>query len=105
MKYRDGLRTALLEEMERDETVFVMGEGIGERGGSYKVTDGLFAKFGAGRVIDTPLSEAGFVGLGAGAAIAEIDDRVERRIDEAVEYAEASPNPSVEAFLVEIASN
>ena len=70
MKYRDGLRTALLEEMERDETVFVMGEGIGERGGSYKVTDGLFAKFGAGRVIDTPLSEAGFVGLGAGAAIA-----------------------------------
>jgi len=70
MKYRDGLRTALLEEMERDETVFVMGEGIGERGGSYKVTDGLLAKFGAGRVIDTPLSEAGFVGLGAGAAIA-----------------------------------
>jgi len=70
MKYREALRAGLLEEMERDETVFVLGEGIGERGGSYKVTEGLMAKFGAGRVIDTPLSEAGFVGLGAGAAIA-----------------------------------
>jgi acetoin:2,6-dichlorophenolindophenol oxidoreductase subunit beta len=70
MKYRDGLRAALLEEMERDETVFCLGEGIGERGGSYKVTDGLIAKFGAARVRDTPLSEAGFVGLGVGAAIA-----------------------------------
>jgi pyruvate dehydrogenase E1 component beta subunit len=70
MKYREALRAALLEEMERDEAVFVLGEGIGERGGSYKVTEGLIAKFGAGRVIDTPLSEAGFVGLGAGAAIA-----------------------------------
>jgi len=70
MKYREALRAGLREEMERDETVFVLGEGIGERGGSYKVTEGLMAKFGAGRVIDTPLSEAGFVGLGAGAAIA-----------------------------------
>ncbi len=48
----------------------VIGEGIGERGGSYKVTEGLLAQFGPGRVIDTPLSEAGFVGLGVGAAIA-----------------------------------
>jgi pyruvate dehydrogenase E1 component beta subunit len=56
--------------MERDESVFILGEGIGERGGSYKVTEGLMAQFGAGRVIDTPLSEAGFVGLGVGAAIA-----------------------------------
>jgi len=70
MKYREALRDALLEEMERDDSVFVIGEGIGERGGSYKVTDGLLATFGAGRVIDTPLAEAGFVGLGAGAAIA-----------------------------------
>src|SRR5439155_16503166 len=57
------------EEMERDESVFVMGEGIGERGGSYKVTEGLLAKFGSDRVIDTPLAEAGFVGIGVGAAI------------------------------------
>jgi pyruvate dehydrogenase E1 component beta subunit len=70
MKYREALRAALLEEMERDESVFCVGEGIGERGGSYKVTEGLFAQFGPGRVLDTPLSEAGFVGLGVGAAIA-----------------------------------
>jgi pyruvate/2-oxoglutarate/acetoin dehydrogenase E1 component len=70
MKYREALRAALLEEMERDEAVFCLGEGIGERGGSYKVTEGLFAKFGAARVLDTPLSEAGFVGVAAGAAIA-----------------------------------
>ena len=70
MKYREALRAALKEEMERDETVFCVGEGIAERGGSYKVTEGLLAQFGAGRVIDTPLSEAGFVGLGVGAAIA-----------------------------------
>jgi acetoin:2,6-dichlorophenolindophenol oxidoreductase subunit beta len=69
MKYRDALRTALQEEMERDESVFCIGEGIGERGGSYKVTDGLIARFGAKRVMDTPLSEAGFVGVGVGAAI------------------------------------
>jgi acetoin:2,6-dichlorophenolindophenol oxidoreductase subunit beta len=70
MKYREALRAALEEEMERDPSVFCIGEGIGERGGSYKVTEGLIARFGPGRVIDTPLSEAGFVGVGVGAAIA-----------------------------------
>jgi pyruvate/2-oxoglutarate/acetoin dehydrogenase E1 component len=70
MKYREALRAALQEEMERDATVFCVGEGIAERGGSYKVTEGLLAQFGPGRVLDTPLSEAGFVGLGIGAAIA-----------------------------------
>jgi pyruvate/2-oxoglutarate/acetoin dehydrogenase E1 component len=70
MKYREALRAALQEEMERDDSVFCVGEGIGERGGSYKVTEGLLAQFGAGRVLDTPLSEAGFVGLGVGASIA-----------------------------------
>lgn len=70
LKYREALRSALHEEMTRDASVFCIGEGIGERGGSYKVTEGLFAEFGPGRVIDTPLSEAGFVGLGVGAAIA-----------------------------------
>ena len=70
MKYREALRAALMEEMERDDTVFCVGEGIGERGGSYKVTEGLLAQFGPGRVIDTPLSESGFVGIGVGAAIA-----------------------------------
>jgi pyruvate dehydrogenase E1 component beta subunit len=70
LKYREALRDALREEMARDPTVFCIGEGIGERGGSYKVTEGLIAEFGPGRVVDTPLSEAGFVGLGTGAAIA-----------------------------------
>jgi pyruvate/2-oxoglutarate/acetoin dehydrogenase E1 component len=70
MKYREALRAALWEEMERDASVFCVGEGIGERGGSYKVTEGLIAEFGPQRVLDTPLSEAGFVGLGVGAAIA-----------------------------------
>jgi pyruvate dehydrogenase E1 component beta subunit len=70
IKYRDALRIALTEEMERDPLVFVMGEGIAERGGSFKVTEGLVARFGAERVVDTPLSEAGFTGMGAGAAIA-----------------------------------
>ena len=69
MKYREALRAALEEEMERDPSVFVIGEGIGERGGSYKVTEGLLARFGPTRVIDTPLAEAGFVGVGIGAAI------------------------------------
>jgi pyruvate dehydrogenase E1 component beta subunit len=69
LKYRDALRAALHEEMARDPSVFCIGEGIGERGGSYKVTEGLLAEFGPTRVIDTPLAEAGFVGVGVGAAI------------------------------------
>ena len=68
--YRDALRQALFEEMEKDPTVFIMGEGIGERGGSYKVTEGLLAAFGPGRVMDTPLSEPAFTGAGVGAALA-----------------------------------
>jgi pyruvate dehydrogenase E1 component beta subunit len=56
--------------MKKDPTVFIMGEGIGERGGSYKVTEGLLAEFGPGRVMDTPLSEPAFTGAGVGAALA-----------------------------------
>ena len=69
IKYRDALRLALREEMLRDPLVFLMGEGIAERGGSYKVTDQLYQEFGLQRVIDTPLSEASFVGMGVGAAL------------------------------------
>lgn len=69
IKYRDALNQALREEMTRDPLVFVMGEGIGEKGGSYKVTANLMAEFGAERVIDTPISEASFLGMGAGAAM------------------------------------
>jgi len=68
--YRDALKQALFEEMKKDPTVFIMGEGIGERGGSYKVTEGLLAEFGRGRVMDTPLSDPAFTGAGVGAALA-----------------------------------
>jgi len=68
--YRDALREAIDEEMERDSTVFIIGEGIAERGGSYKVTEGLLDKYGSKRVRDTPIAEAGMIGVGVGAAIA-----------------------------------
>ncbi len=66
---REALNEALREEMHRDPGVFLLGEGIGERGGSYKVTVGLLDEFGPKRVIDTPISEASFTGAGVGAAI------------------------------------
>lgn len=68
--YRDGLREAIDEEMARNPEVFIIGEGIAERGGSYKVTEGLLAKYGAKRVRDTPIAEASMIGVGVGAAIA-----------------------------------
>lgn len=67
--YREALNEALREEMLRDETVFLLGGGIGQRGGSYKVTVGLLDEFGPRRVVDAPISEASFTGAGVGAAI------------------------------------
>ena len=67
--YREALNEALREEMLRDDTVFLLGGGIGRRGGSYKVTVNLLDEFGPGRVIDAPISEASFTGAGVGAAI------------------------------------
>lgn len=67
--YREALNEALREEMLRDETVFLLGGGIGQRGGSYKVTVNLLNEFGPKRVIDAPISEASFTGAGVGAAI------------------------------------
>jgi pyruvate dehydrogenase E1 component beta subunit len=67
--YREALRRALGEELERDERVFLMGEEIGRFEGSYKVTAGLWQRFGAKRVRETPISEEGFVGAGIGAAM------------------------------------
>jgi pyruvate/2-oxoglutarate/acetoin dehydrogenase E1 component len=66
--YLEAIRQALFEEMARDENVFCLGEDIGAYGGAFKVTDGLLAKFGEHRVIDTPISEAAIVGAAAGAA-------------------------------------
>jgi pyruvate/2-oxoglutarate/acetoin dehydrogenase E1 component len=69
LMYREALNLALFEEMRRDPLVFTMGEGIAERGGSYKVTEGLVKEFGPARVVDTPISEASFTGCGVGAAL------------------------------------
>lgn len=69
LMYREALNRALFEEMERDPLVFVMGETIGERGGSYKVTEGLLKRFGPRRVVDMPIAEASFTGMAVGAAL------------------------------------
>ena len=66
---REALRDAMAEEMRRDDRVFVMGEGVAEYQGAYKVTQGLLDEFGARRVIDTPITEYGFAGVGTGAAM------------------------------------
>jgi len=71
------LRDAMAEEMRRDEAVFVMGEEVAEYQGAYKVTQGLLQEFGARRVIDTPITEHGFAGLGVGAALAGLKPVVE----------------------------
>lgn len=67
--YREAIRHALAEELERDANVVVMGEEVGQFNGAYKVTEGLLAKFGPKRIVDTPISEAGFIGLGVGASM------------------------------------
>ena len=67
--YREALNQALAEEMERDETVFLMGEEVAEYDGAYKVSKGLLETFGEKRVIDSPIAELGFAGLGVGAAM------------------------------------
>src|SRR5438105_3560335 len=77
MTVREALRDAMAEEMRRDETVFVMGEEVAEYQGAYKVTQGLLQEFGARRVIDTPITEHGFAGLGVGAAFADLKPIVE----------------------------
>ncbi len=74
---RDALRDAMAEEMRRDETVFVMGEEVAEYQGAYKVTRELLQEFGADRVVDTPITEHGFAGLGVGAAFGGLKPIVE----------------------------
>ena len=69
MSMREAVRRALLEEMEQDPNVFLMGEEVGHYQGAYKVSQGLMEKFGEERVVDTPISEQGFAGLGVGAAM------------------------------------
>ena len=77
MQIREALRAAIDEEMTRDERVFVMGEEVGHYDGAYKVTQGLLAKYGERRVVDTPIAEAGFAGVGIGAAMAGLRPIIE----------------------------
>src|SRR5208282_3869991 len=77
MTMREALRDAMAEEMRRDADVFVIGEEVAEYQGAYKVTEGLLAEFGSRRVIDTPITEHGFAGLGVGAAMAGLKPVVE----------------------------
>ena len=74
---REALRDAMAEEMRRDETVFLMGEEVAEYQGAYKVSQGLLEEFGPRRVVDTPITEHGFTGLGVGAAFAGLRPIVE----------------------------
>jgi pyruvate dehydrogenase E1 component beta subunit len=77
MTYRDALKSAMSEEMERDEDVLLMGEDIGVYGGTHLITDGLIDKFGPKRVIDTPISENGFTGAAIGMAMTGLKPIVE----------------------------
>jgi pyruvate dehydrogenase E1 component beta subunit len=77
ISYREALRQAIYEEMKRDERVFIMGEDVGNYGGAYAVTKDLLREFGSRRVVDSPISEAGIVGLGVGAAMSGLRPIIE----------------------------
>lgn len=77
LQFREAIKHALDEEMDRDESVFIMGEEVAEYNGAYKVTEGLLEKYGYRRVIDTPISELGFAGMGVGAAMNNLRPVVE----------------------------
>merc|ERR1719223_2386776 len=72
MTVRDGLNSALRDEMTRDENVFVIGEEVAQYQGAYKITKGLLEEFGTKRVIDTPITEMGFAGIAIGAAYQQL---------------------------------
>ena len=77
MTYREALNQALREEMQRDPDVFLMGEEVAEYDGAYKVSKGMLEEFGPDRIVDTPISELGFTGLGVGAAMAGLRPVIE----------------------------
>lgn len=77
LRFRDALREAMTEEMERDERVFLVGEEVGHYQGAYKVTEGMLARFGEKRVLDAPIAEEGFAGIAIGAAMTGLRPIVE----------------------------
>ena len=77
ISFREALNQAMTEEMDRDESVFLMGEEVAQYDGAYKVSQGMLKRFGPRRVVDTPISEAGFAGIGIGAAMAGLRPIIE----------------------------
>src|SRR5215212_11601331 len=77
LRYREALREAMTEEMERDPNVFLMGEEVGYYQGAYKVSEGMLERFGPKRVIDSPITESGFTGISIGAAMVGLRPIVE----------------------------
>ncbi|WP_437603596.1 pyruvate dehydrogenase complex E1 component subunit beta [Sorangium sp. So ce590] len=77
LRYREAVRAAMIEEMERDERVYLVGEEVGHYQGAYKVTEGMLEKFGSRRVIDAPITESGFTGISIGAAMVGLRPIVE----------------------------
>lgn len=77
LQFREALREAMSEEMRRDENVFLMGEEVAEYNGAYKVSEGMLKEFGPRRIIDTPISELGFTGVGVGAAMVGLKPIIE----------------------------
>ena len=69
LQFREALREAMSEEMRRDDRVFLMGEEVAQYNGAYKVSQGMLDEFGERRIIDTPIAELGFAGIGVGAAM------------------------------------
>ena len=77
LTYRDALTQALREELQRDDRVFLMGEEVAQYNGAYKVSKGLLDEFGPMRIVDTPITELGFAGVGVGAAMVGLRPIVE----------------------------
>jgi pyruvate dehydrogenase E1 component beta subunit len=77
IRYRDAVREAMIEEMKRDDSVFLMGEEVGYYQGAYKVSEGMLDQFGPKRIVDAPIAEAGFAGIGVGAAMAGLRPIIE----------------------------
>ncbi|WP_437932114.1 pyruvate dehydrogenase complex E1 component subunit beta [Sorangium sp. So ce291] len=77
LRYREAVRAAMIEEMQRDESVYLVGEEVGHYQGAYKVTEGMLDKFGPRRVIDAPITESGFTGISIGAAMVGLRPIVE----------------------------
>src|SRR5207344_3549292 len=77
LTFREALREAMVEEMERDASIVLLGEEVGEYNGAYKVSEGMLERFGERRVVDTPIAETGFAGVGIGAAMVGLRPIVE----------------------------